>query len=315
MVEAKGGASDPEFTEVRMSRKEYNSLNDEIRRANESARSHDRRANERIAEARQDADDRIAANTQRIQEEADRKVKEAYDIARTNAREVADLRMKLGNEEQLNVNLQRIMIERANQARGITPKKAHDGYLVLKSRQWGESYTIDFWDTEDHRIRFGGNHRLAMRKGYLTVEKRSAIVCRSTLQTPYNATIPLDLIQERVMREDLWNKGILMELGCHSMCGSAVTGKYMPSEMDRNKNVLYRWIFEANYKSGLWELDIFTTKALTVPEHRRPTRRTSGDGKKPVKVTRKMKREEAATEVEDLFKEFGFDDFEDDGDG
>ena len=61
-----------------------------------------------------------------------------------------------------------------------------------------------------------------------------------------------------------------MELGCNSMCGTAVTGKYMPSEGNRNKNELYRWIFEANYKSGLWELDIFTTKPLTVPEHRRP---------------------------------------------
>lgn len=309
MVEARGGASDPELAEVRMSRKEYNSLNDEIRRANELARSIDRRADERIAEAKRDAADRIEDEKQRIHEEADRKVKEAYSIARINAREAADLRAQIENEKRLNVNLQRIMKERANQARGITPKKVHDGYLVTKSRQWTETYPVEIWNTEDNKNRYGGNRRYAMNKGYLSVEKRSAVVWRSTLQTPYDASIPLDQIQGRVIGEDLWNKGILQELGCHAMCGSGAGGKYTPLEEDRNKNVLYRWIFEANYKSGLWELDIFTTKSLTVPEHRRRPQRINGVGKKPAKVTRKMNRKEVASEVDedDFFNDGLFD--------
>lgn len=308
LVEARGGASDPEFTEVRMSRKEYNSLNDEIRRAKESAAFHSKRASEQIAEARQDAADRIEDEKQRIQEEADRKVNEAYDLARGNAREVIDLRQQLANEKQLNVNLQRIMKERANQAREITPKKAHDGYLVLRSRQLSEQYSVEVWDTEDHEVRYGANRKLAARKGYLTIEKKSVVLWRSTLQTPYDATIPLEQIQGRILREDLFEKKILTEIGCDEMCGNAVTGKYMPSWKDRKENILYRWIFEANYKTGLWEMDLFTTRALTVPEHRRPPQRVNGK-KDPstIKMTRKKKREEAAMEEDDFFNDGIFD--------
>lgn len=318
LVETRGGASDPEFTEVRMSRKEYNALNDEIRKAKESAAYHSKRASEQIAEARQDAAYRIEDEKQRIQEEADRKVNEAYNLARINAREVSDLRQQLGNEKQLNVNLQRIMRERANQTREITPKKKHDGYLLLRSRQWTEVHPVEKWDTEDHRIRYGGNRRLAIRKGYLTIERKNANAWRSTLQTPYDASIPLDQIQGRVMGEDLWNKGILQELGCHTMCGSGANGKYTPLEEDRDKNVLYRWIFEANYKTGLWELDIFTTKGLTVPEHRRPPRPQKVKGKNKKQSDPKAEcMENTSTKLNvpddgNFFEELGFDDMEDD---
>ena len=315
MVKADGGMSDPEASEVRMTVKEYKKLLSDVSRAEKDAENARENASDIISDIKEKALEEIERAKRQAAADANRRADDAMITARRSAQEAAGLREDLEeaqktieNEKFLNSNLQRIMRERSNQARGITPKKAHDGYLVLKSRQWVETYPIEIWDTEDHQVRYAANRKLAMKKGYLTIEKRSDIVCKSTLQTPYDASIPLDLIQGRIMGEDLWNKGILMELGCNSMCGTAVTGKYMPSEESRNKNELYRWIFEANYKSGLWELDIFTTKPLTVPEHRRPPQRVNGK-KDPstIKMTRKKKREEAAREAEDFFYDGIFD--------
>lgn len=69
------------------------------------------------------------------------------------------------------------------------------------------------------------------------------------------------------------------------MCENAANGTYMEfgnSEDGYEQNGLYKWQFKANYRSGLWELEIFTTKSLRVPEHRRPPQRMKGrDKKKP----------------------------------
>ena len=50
------------------------------------------------------------------------------------------------------------------------------------------------------------------------------------------------------------------------------------------KNGLYRWKYLANYRAGLWELEIFTTKSLRVPEYRRPPQRIKGQSKKQEKA-------------------------------
>ena len=315
MVKADSGMSDPEASEVRMSLKEYKKLLSDISRSEKEVENARENASNRISAIKEMAEAEIEKAKKQAAAEADRRADDAIIVARRSAQEAADLRTDLEearktieNEMSLNANLQRIMRERANQARGITPKKAHDGYLVNKSRQWTETYPVEIWNTEDNKNRYAGNRRYAISKGYLSIEKRSAVVWRSTLQTPYDASIPLDQIQGRVLGEDLWNKGILQELGCHAMCGSGAGGKYTPLEEDENKNVLYRWVFEANYKSGLWELDIFTTKSLTVPEHRRPPQRGNGSGKKLMKVTRKMKREgTAGVDGGDFFNDGLFD--------
>lgn len=138
------------------------------------------------------------------------------------------------------------------------------------------------------------------------MEKRRADVWKSTLQTPYDASIPLEQIKYRVEEEELWHdgNGILSDIGCPHMVENNVNGKYAEFERDTSTNRLYKWIFEANYKSGFWELEIYTTKALTVPEHRRPPQRIKGSVEKTQKITRKMKREDAAAEEESFFAEF-----------
>ena len=45
------------------------------------------------------------------------------------------------------------------------------------------------------------------------------------------------------------------------------------------KNGMYRWKYRANYRANLWELEIFTTKSLRVPENRRPPQRNAKTGK------------------------------------
>ena len=131
------------------------------------------------------------------------------------------------------------------------PKKQHDGYLVLSSRQWKERYS-------------------AIINGKKT--QCSANVWKSVLETPYDVALAADQIKTQI-ENDL--KLIISDIGCHCMVQD--NGGYKTSmekiENGREKNVLYKWDLVANFKSGLWLLEIYTTKGLTVPESRRPVRK------------------------------------------
>lgn len=150
-------------------------------------------------------------------------------------------------------NVYRIMRERANAARGIVPKKSHDGYLVLNSRQWKERYS-------------------AIVNGKKT--QSSANVWQSVLETPYDVALAADQIRTQI-ENDL--KLIISDIGCHCMVPEKDNGKYKTNmekiENSREKNVLYKWDLVANFKSGLWLLEIYTTKSLRVPESRRPVQK------------------------------------------
>ena len=281
MAKAEAGMSDPEVSEVRMSIKEYRELLDSVRSAEKSAANTQAKAEDRIAGIREKAKEKIEEARRQAEAEAEKRISAAQDAARRIKKEATSLQEQLAeaqtavqNEKALNENLLRIMRERANRARGIQPKKRHDGYTVLESRQWIERYTEETWDTEDHKRRYSENRSAAIKKKYLRIENMTAAVWKSILQTPYDASISLESIQYRVEEEDLWKKGILKDIGCRSMCESFANGRYTDFGRDDNgneKNGLYKWVFRANYKTGLWELEIYTTKALTVPEYRRPT--------------------------------------------
>jgi hypothetical protein len=150
-------------------------------------------------------------------------------------------------------NVYRIMRERANAARGIVPKKSHDGYLVLNSRQWKERYS-------------------AIVNGKKA--QSSANVWQSVLETPYDVALAADQIRTQI-ENDL--KLIISDIGCHCMVPEKDNGKYKTNmekiENSREKNVLYKWDLVANFKSGLWLLEIYTTKSLRVPESRRPVQK------------------------------------------
>ncbi|MBQ6025160.1 MAG: hypothetical protein IJL20_06085 [Lachnospiraceae bacterium] len=249
MVEATGGSSDPELAEVRMTAKEYHEWVDEIRAA--------RRETESVREEAEDREDEwkryVKAERARIQQSADESVAEKEkEIASVSAKLEAR-ESELQRERNRNVNLQRIMRERANQARGITPKKNHDGYIVLESRQWTEHYMVE--------LRVSGKIRIG---------HRSAVVWKSTIQTPYDASLPVNQISDLV---ESGIKAMMGELNIDVFVERESNGKYSDfglNDEGYEKNGLYRWQYKANYRTGLWEIEIYTTKSLKIPENRRP---------------------------------------------
>ena len=292
MIEAEGGSSDPDLAEVRMTEEEYRGLWDQIHRSEKAAEDAKAEAKKQTDEVWRQANRELAAAKQKVETEAQRRINIAQQSAAASAEKASSLQERLDqakadlqNEKNLHRNMMRIMKERANQTRGIKPKKQHDGYLVLESRQWVERYMVETWDTDDHKKRYSEDRRTAIRQGYLQVEQKTANVWKSILQTPYDASIPLNQIRSKVEDDDLWAGGILKDIGCPCMCENAANGTYMEfgnSEDGYEQNGLYKWQFKANYRSGLWELEIFTTKSLRVPEHRRPPQRMKGrDKKKP----------------------------------
>lgn len=266
LVEAPGGESDPELAEVRMQPTDYIDLQKQIRKANRDALE----ASEARKKYKEYADRKIEENKKVMAAEVERKVRAAMQLVDSRDAEIAQLKEKLEaaeqavqNEKDLNKNLIRIMTERSNQKRGIKPKKEHDGYVVLDSRQWKQKYTVETWDTEDHETRYANNRGAAIKKGYLRIERREENVWRSIVQTPYDASIELDQIRGRVENE---LGEVLTSIGCERRLKPGYNGTYYDFG---DKNGLYKWQYRANYKSGFWEIEIYTTKSIYVPEYRR----------------------------------------------
>jgi hypothetical protein len=62
--------------------------------------------------------------------------------------------------------------------------------------------------------------------------------------------------------------GVLADLGCHYY--ETVNGR--PAEPIEELS-MYRWVFTADYRVGLWTVSINTSGPLTVPPYRRPQQR------------------------------------------
>lgn len=213
--------------------------------------------------------------------EAERAVVERDERITFLEEEVDALKKQLQSEKFLHRNMMRIMKERSNQSRGITPKKAHDGYIVLESRQWTERYKEDLWDTEDHKERYDTPERrgAAVKKGYLKIIHKVAETWRSTIQTPYDASLPIGQVKSRIEEEI---GSVLEDLNVESRLKGEHNGVYYDfgiNEDGYKKNGMYRWKYRANYRANLWELEIFTTKSLRVPENRRPPQWNAKTGK------------------------------------
>lgn len=251
MTEAPGGASDPELAEIRLTPEEYSALWRKIRSAERAASEARDDAEKREIDAYRDAQRQL----EKFQLDADRRVDNANQ-ARYRAEERAsvaeaekeELETSLAQQRSLNDNLKRIAKERANAKRGLTPKKERSGYVILFSSQYRERYRND--------------------EG----EKCVASTWKSVLQTPYDATLPLDEI-----RNDIWEElmhQILYPMGFRRVQDVDKNGEYRfwYGEDDKEVCGLYRWDYKANYKTGLWEITLYHTKSLKVPEEYRPAR-------------------------------------------
>ena len=244
LAEAPGGASDPDLAEVRLTANEYNNLLDEISEL-ESQLSDEKSAHEK------DVDD-INANAARyrnnVNAEAKKKVDAAYlQVSEANARaEAAEAERQ--RQANLNNNLLRIARERANAKRGLQPKKEHSGYRF--SGKIMQTKTICGHDKQEGAL--------------------YADVWTATLETPYNGTIPIDQIQDRIFADLMGDEGVLSKLYIgywtfKSDPNRIWKGKYQDAVGDDNpekENYIFDYKFMVNPKSQLWEVQITTTKSI-----------------------------------------------------
>lgn len=307
LVPAEGGASDPELCEVRLTPEEYDHIWRMVRKAEKEASKAREEAEEAKEKAARDISLEVDSSKRQLEEykiqldqEAKRRIATAETIAQKALQKVEQTEQALAKQINLNHNLKRIARERANSDRGITPKKEHDGYLVLSSRQWKERYMYDLTEEEYKAM----PDEFKRKHSYPCSEQRTADVWKSVIQTPYDASIPIGQIGPIIEMDDLWVGGILADLGCVKMLESEYNGIYDDFGINEDGygiNGLYKWVYVANYKSGLWEMEIFTTKSLRVPPHRRP----EPIGRKKPKKQKKEKK----YEVSEVTYEFDDDEY------
>ena len=274
-------SDDPEVTEVRLTADEFQRLREQIARFRKEAEVARSDAARQEVDARRRIDRELTDHKRKVDAQADSIVAEARKevevcelVIESQKEQLEKVKAELRNEKSLNTNLVRIMRERANQARGIRHKKNHDGYIVLGSRQWTEKYTEEVWDSEEHAEKYGnGEYRShAIKQGYLRLEKKMVNTWRSIIQTPYSASLPVEPVRARVKKEigkvsaDIGVEYHIDETNkdnCHD---------WQIPDYEECANVLYRAQYSANYKTGFWELTIYTTKSLRVPENRCPVK-------------------------------------------
>ena len=284
--EVPGGYSDPEAEYYIESMKEYHSDAEKLRRAEEAAYQAKKDAENRVQQAYASANRQLKQYQEEADQKAERRVSAALEARKEaeNGLQEALVRAEMAEAElkrqkYLNGNLKRIARERANQDRNIRPKKEHDGYLVMSSRQWVENYEYTYTDEEYEAL----DYQVKRKHPKPYKERRTAEVWKSVIQTPYDASLPLDQIRGMVEDTDLWDGGVLKDIGCPNMANNDTNGVYRSfgkNDEGYEENGLYKWKFVANYKSGFWELEIFTTKSLRVPENRRPRPMGRKPGKK-----------------------------------
>lgn len=151
-------------------------------------------------------------------------------------------------QTDLNRNLLRIAKERVNAKRGLKPKKSHNGYRFVGKIM--QTKTVIGHD-----------------KDIGTIYKD---VWTATLETPYNATIPINQIIDHIFDDLKGTDGVFRHLHIHwwTFSGSPIIQKGSYNEAinanEANDNCLFDYKFNANPKSGFWEIQITTTKAIKV---------------------------------------------------
>lgn len=276
MVTAEGGASDPELAEVRLTPDEYADLWRRIRSAERETEAAKEDAERRENKAYREANRQLANYKSNVSADADRRV-EAARSAREQAEkrerqalaERDEMKSALEKQKNLNNNLKRIARERANADRGLTPKKERSGYVVMYSQQHRQKYRVDY-DFDEWRA----ENPYADKKNFVAYEILTADCWRTTLQTPYDASLPLNQV-----RDDIWYELMhkhLYPMGFRKVQDVDKNGEYRSWSEETDDGVerevcgLYKWDFKANYKSGLWEMTLYHTKSLRVPEEYRP---------------------------------------------
>ncbi len=204
------------------------------------------------------AREKMKSDAQRYKQNADYDAQKAIKTANDKAAaQVEQMKKRMDAAESeaerqtnLNRNLLRITRERANAKRGLQPKRTHSGY------------------------RFTG--KIMQTKVVAGHDKKEgtiyADVWTATIETPYNATIPIHQIKDSIFADLKGDNGVLEKLYIHywGIKDSADIWKGTYAETKENaekfdqtgENILFDYKFMANPKSGLWEVQITTTKSI-----------------------------------------------------
>lgn len=195
--------------------------------------------------------------------------KKRADENAQSVKAAAEARAKVAEEERdrqtsLNKNLLRITRERANAKRGLQPKREHSGYRF--SAKIMQTKTISGHDK---------------KKGAIYTD-----VWTATLETPYDGTIPIHQIEDHIFDDLMGEAGILKKLYINywTFKGSNRLWKGTYSEAmednEEKKNYLFDYKFMVNPKSGLWEIQITTTKSIrALSEMMGPRRKKTTENK------------------------------------
>ena len=169
---------------------------------------------------------------------------------------------KLSELEAQNASLLRIMRERANASRGISPKKAHDGYMIIACRQHRDYQEItNSWeDYQNQSFTYRQQNR------FIKTEKIPITSWKISVQTPYPVSLPFDQVARPIMFEMI--ESFLGEIGCEDIQDQ--NGPYLVFPND--KCILYRWDYAADLRSGFWTIDLYMTGEPCIPQNRIPNR-------------------------------------------
>lgn len=169
-------------------------------------------------------------------------IKEIEELKST----ILDYKQELKRVNSLNDNLLRISKEKANRDRDLRPKKAHSGFLILNRQSL--SYKLH------------SNIKSSKRNQVNYIE----FPCfKIKVQTPFNSSIRLDLIEKEMTSSFLKfakSLGIEKWYEYDSIVYDTIFNiKDIIFNNDYN-NLIFKHSFIANYKSNLWDIDIYTIK-------------------------------------------------------
>ena len=262
----KEGYYDRECSHVILTRDEYTELVEENRRLKDYISREPERQQQAVNQVVQQKDEKF----QEMQQKAKAHMRDL--LAREEEAE-----RKAAVERELNEQLLRITIERANAKRGIYPKKDNAGYIAIRSSQYNQRYK-------------DGKKHIKEAPAYKTL-----------LQSPYDASIPRNAIEDEIFH-DLFKQDILKNIRFYP-CSNGITegqtrpdlllaspkqaeeelydalftgtydknvfleGKYEDNvgETKDDTNILYRIQLIQSFEHGFWEVELFHTREIGVP--------------------------------------------------
>ena len=199
--------------------------------------------------------DKHTVNLDTVKKDCNHKLKE---LESTYNKQILDLKTTIEEYTQelkklnsLNNNLLRISKERANQERNLRPKKAHSGFVILNRQSlYYKLYSNVKSNYKSNQVNY--------------IE----FTCfKIKIQTPFHSSISFDLIEDEM--KSSFSK-FIKDLGIGiwykydyiiSQPISKIKDIIFNNEYD---NFIFKYSYTANFKSNLWDIEIYTKKDLTI---------------------------------------------------